>query len=360
MYFRMASRKLDKISRRVVRTVKRSVATWSSLGAAFNTLPGPKSRFLSEKKTLFGIDKLSSPIGFYAIKDDACKRASELVQEATSSKRERKMVDVFDDLSNVLCCVADMAEFIRVAHPKAAYREAAEHATYHISTLVEELNTNRELYDCLRSVVFNGDKVPTSDVDNHVAKLFLFDFEQSGIHLSDSERKKVVSLTESAMTLGQYFINGTSRERVIEKNKLPSGVTNFFQVQGDKIVVNSLQSDCAEEKVREAAYKVYLHPDDHQEYLLQELLKVRHELAVTCGFSSFTHRALRGTTAESPEFVATFLETLNKEIKPLAMEDLRSLLKVKQRENPKAQSIYPWDVNYLSGQLKHEFMQVGF
>lgn len=33
----------------------------------------------------------------------------------------------------------------------------------------------------------NGDIVPMDDVDKHVGKLFIFDFEQSGIHLDETK-----------------------------------------------------------------------------------------------------------------------------------------------------------------------------
>ena len=33
----------------------------------------------------------------------------------------------------------------------------------------------------------NGDKVPTDELDQRVAQLFMFDFEQSGIHLDEDK-----------------------------------------------------------------------------------------------------------------------------------------------------------------------------
>lgn len=45
---------------------------------------------------------------------------------------------------------------------------------------VSRLNVNRTLYDELRRAVKHGDVLPTTEVDDHVSKLFLFDFEQSG------------------------------------------------------------------------------------------------------------------------------------------------------------------------------------
>lgn len=48
------------------------------------------------------------------------------------------MVVVFDELSDSLCKVADLAEFIRLAHPKQAYSEAAEDACITINSVVEK------------------------------------------------------------------------------------------------------------------------------------------------------------------------------------------------------------------------------
>lgn len=58
------------------------------------------------------------------------------------------------------------------------------------------LNTHSEIYNSLRNVVNNGDIQETSIVDDHVAKLFLFDFEQCGIHLPESKRENVVQLND--------------------------------------------------------------------------------------------------------------------------------------------------------------------
>jgi hypothetical protein len=63
-----------------------------------------------------------------------------------------------------------------------------------------------------------------------------------------------------------------------------------FSVDGDQVLVTGLYADSPNAMVREAAYRVYLHPDKHQECLLSEMLSSRYELAQLCGFSTFSHR----------------------------------------------------------------------
>lgn len=47
------------------------------------------------------------------------------------------MVNLFDEMSNQLCQVADLAEFIRMAHPNPEYATAAEDASMTVQCLVE-------------------------------------------------------------------------------------------------------------------------------------------------------------------------------------------------------------------------------
>lgn len=89
-------------------------------------------------KGLFGIPELKDENGFGTLKCRAMAKVDVLIEEATSRNRNRKMVEIFDELSNTLCKVADMAEFIRIAHPNQGYVRAAEDACITISGVVEK------------------------------------------------------------------------------------------------------------------------------------------------------------------------------------------------------------------------------
>ncbi|XP_033253427.1 mitochondrial intermediate peptidase-like [Drosophila miranda] len=116
---------------------RKLVSTWSPLATAFNAPPSKRINFTREVAGLFRMPELCTFEGFYLLRDNVENKSQDLIAEAISSQRQRKMVDIFDELSDSLCKVADLAEFIRIAHPKNKYMEAAEQACISICCVVE-------------------------------------------------------------------------------------------------------------------------------------------------------------------------------------------------------------------------------
>lgn len=353
-------RKLDRIAllrRRNPAAVTKWVSTWSPLTTAFNTRPERRINFTKNEVGLFSIPELTSHEGFYALKEKAIFKTEDLIEEATSPERTRKMVTIFDELSDTLCKVADLAEFIRLAHPQSNYGHAAENACITVSGIVEKLNTHKRLYKALKQVVDESDLMETTDVDKHVAELFLFDFEQCGIHLKEKDRQKVVFLNDCILQLGQRFMAGAVHPRTIKRSVLPDAIRPFFSTDGDNVLVSGLYADSSNNMAREAAYRLFLYPDNQQEQLLSELLKARHELAATCGFKTYAHRALKASTVETPEMVNEFLQTLNDQLRPRAERDFAVMQKMKNAENRFESPLATWDTPYFTSTLKKRCLQ---
>ncbi|OXU28113.1 hypothetical protein TSAR_015381 [Trichomalopsis sarcophagae] len=329
----------------------RGVSTWTPLATAFNARPSGRFDFsFGRKETgLFEIPELQNASGFQELESAAISHTDELVNEAINSggKRTRKMVEIFDELSDTLCKVADMAEFIRVAHPDSNFAQAAENACITISGIVEKLNTNRQLYNALSCVAKNGDILKTTEIDNHVAKLFLFDFEQCGIHLPEEQRRQVVDLNDKILQCGQKFMAGAVEPRVINMSSLPERILQYFNNNGENIVVSGINTESGDSLVREAGYKIFLYPEPNQEKLLQDLLNSRHDLAQICGFPTYAHRAVRGSTVEKPEVVYSFLNLMSNELQHRAANDFKLLQKIKDSESLTKQPVMPWDTAYL-------------
>lgn len=221
------------------------------------------------------------------------------------------------------------------------------------------LNTHRELFQALKHVVDHGDKFETSAVDDHVAKLFLFDFEQCGIHLEEELRQQVVQLNEGILQLGQRFMSGAVNPRSITRNVIPDNIRHMFSSDGgNNIIVSGLYADSPNAMAREAAYRLYLYPDSHQELLLKNLLDCRHRLAAICGFPTYAHRALKASTMETPETVNEFLDILNEKLRPRAQKDFDMMKQMKKEDGGLDTPLQSWDTPYFTSRLKNKCLQI--
>uniref|UniRef100_A0A663LUU6 Mitochondrial intermediate peptidase n=1 Tax=Athene cunicularia TaxID=194338 RepID=A0A663LUU6_ATHCN len=193
------------------------------------------------------------------------------------------------------------ADFVKIAHPDFAFREAAEEACRNIGTMVEKLNTDVELCQSLRRLL--ADEIVMRSLDpetRRVAELFMFDFEISGIHLDEEKRKKAVNLNVRILDLCNEFLSGTHLPNKIDKHVLPEHIRYNFTAEGNYLQVAGLHADCPDDLVREAAYKIFLYPNAEQLSRLEELLASRNSLAQLVGYDTFSHRALQGTMARNP------------------------------------------------------------
>ena len=167
-------RKLFSCQRQVVTSV-RHVGSVGPLAAAFNQKQSVQFKFnwlqSSQRTGLFGIAELKDSQGWSVLQDRCIRNCQSLVEEVTSPSRRRNVAVIFDDLSDELCRVADMAEFVRLAHPDQQVAFAAQEACINISGLVEQLNTHTGIYDELKAAVEGGDINPETSVDKHVGKV---------------------------------------------------------------------------------------------------------------------------------------------------------------------------------------------
>ncbi|XP_071949690.1 mitochondrial intermediate peptidase-like [Antedon mediterranea] len=346
----------------VGRCTRKSVVTWSPLASAFNLKTKWKINLGKSKVGLFEMPELSSPSGFQNAQQKCIMKAEELVLEAINAPTTPHIVSIFDKLSDTLCCVADLADFIRLAHPNTKFAQAAEDTCMSISALVERLNTNVELHQSIKRLLDCKDAMDSMDEESRkVAQLFLFDFEQSGIHLDETKRLEAVKLNEDILLLGSQFMQGTQMPTALHKNQLPEHIRNGFTVDGNNVMISSLHSDHHSELVRETAYKVYLYPNQTQISCLDKLLESRHRLANLVGFPTFAHRALRGTMAQNPKNVMEFLKHLAARLHPMAKEEIQPLNNVKKANNKystNSNELKPWDCSYYMSTTKKQMYDV--
>lgn len=102
------------------------------------------------------------------LQENVTNRCDELVEEIISPNRQRKIVEAFDELSDTLCKVADMTEFVRLTHPSSIYSQAAEEACFEICKIVEKcvksLQTKSIVRMSYNSLIFSSLSYLLSDL----------------------------------------------------------------------------------------------------------------------------------------------------------------------------------------------------
>ncbi|KAM9734019.1 mitochondrial intermediate peptidase-like [Menidia menidia] len=335
--------------------IQRKVTTWSPVGAAFNAKPHRRLDLFEKNVGLFGVPELSCPAGFQVATKTALENTERLVGKACSCSPGVQTVESFDQLSDELCKVADLADFIKVAHPDPAFREAAEKTCIEIGTVVEKLNTNVELCKSLKNLLDNPDVVARLDPDTRrVAELFMFDFEISGIHLDDKLRREAVRLHVKLLDLNNEFLIGSHMPNRIAKSAIPEHLHLQFAGEGSFIQISGLHADSPDDLLREIAYRIYLYPNADLMKCLEELLKCRYKLAKLVGYESYGHRALKGTMAKTPETVMSFLQLLTDKLSHRTAKDFQMMRDMKKKLSPRNSELMPWDHPFLSGVLRAE------
>ncbi|KAJ3407047.1 Mitochondrial intermediate peptidase [Chytridiales sp. JEL 0842] len=314
---------------------------------------------------LFGYVDLNNHTGFLKAAERAIRQSEKLVTlvcNSTSPSEIRWTVKRLDRLSDMLCCVLDAAELIQNVHPDLRVVKAANQAHAALSNVLNQLNTNRGLYEALKRCVEDPMIGPQlSEEEKRVAHLLLLDFEKSGIHMPQKKREQFVDLNDKILELGQSFtasafpgvsaveiekasvrLQGLSRETIA---KLVQGKEDLAVVSTTSMSAMMVLKHVRDEQVRKLMYTGMNSATEWQVEILEKLLKTRGELASLLGKRSYADMYLGDKMARTPENVVGFLDSLAALHKPLAQADIARLAEIKRAHtnSSSAPPIHAWD-----------------
>ena len=362
------------LSRRCLPLLARATyATTTSVSSASNlgikrgwALNSHSPRFLSvlpKRSGLFDNPALSAPEGFDAVTEKALLEATVLVKNIIENAENPsvEIVRKFDELSDVLCQVADLAECIRLVHPDAKMKEKALHACVALTTYVEELNTSTSLHRALKNFIESGEFSEADEVTRRTAESFMHDFEISGIHLEASAREEVVKLNKQILEVSHQFLQNTNQPAVIDKEQCPPFLVEKFPSDSKHIVLTHVPYYNPDSKLRALSYLIFYGVFPKQQETLEALLNLRHKLASLVGYPTYAHRVLKSLMAQDSATVSEFLEALSRKILPLAREEAEEMrtLKLEVGDQVNPQVLQPWDVIFATSLAEKKYLQRG-
>ncbi|KAI8636919.1 hypothetical protein BD408DRAFT_376091 [Parasitella parasitica] len=303
----------------------------------------------SEPVGLFESPYFSNVHGIAFATQQAIQQAQIIVERICNApdngpEEMAKVVKNLDRLSDTLCVVIDMAEFVRNAHPDQVMMETANKAYGDLCSYMNTLNTDVRIFQVLSLVFADKSIVSKFTADEYAAAtVFLRDFHKSGIHLRNQQRAEFVNLSDQIIHLGREFIQMNPRaiKQVKIKHSALGGVNpslirsavsndGYAYVPTDSPECQMILKYAQNENVRKKAYESMNSATKGSIATLEQLVKTRSALATLIGKESYADLQLEDKMAKNPNNVDAFLRTLFGHQEPTFKNDLNLLQITKQ------------------------------
>lgn len=334
--------------------------------------PGSRVRPSGANAGLFKNRYLTSPEGFQLFANRNVQKASVLVDKvlnASTVDEYRAVVRHLDRLSDLLCRVLDLCDFVRMTHPDPKFQAAATDAWGLVYQYMNQLNTTTGLNDQLCKAMENSDIASAwTEEEVIVAQTLRTDFEKSAVHLPDGIRDNFVEMSQQISEVGSEFIGtmapassyvdvplgkATGLSPDLARRTSRSGLTRLGAIGG---AATTALRRVKEEDIRKPIYLASNTASQRTIALLEVMLRLRAAVANLTGFESYGHQHLQDRMmAKSPAAVMQFLEALNKNNAPVVQQELADLLQAKRSIlGPDHTAVHAWDSELCKDRVRDD------
>ncbi|KAG7124484.1 Mitochondrial intermediate peptidase like protein [Verticillium longisporum] len=294
-----------------------------------------KASELQPSAGLFKNRYLTSPNGFIVFARRSLQKASKIVDRvlgASSTAEYKAIVKDLDRLSDLLCRVLDLSDFVRMTHPDPRFQQAAAGAWSLVYQYMNQLNTMTGLSDQLTKALANKDVVASwSEEEKTVAEILKLDFTKSAVNLPQRERDRFVDLSQRISEVGSDFVS----EMAPEKDEIVLPSSSFYGLypsiaraltRGGKVRLPSMSAEA------QAALRTVKDEDTRRAVFVASRTASRRTVHRVC------HAVPSG-------FAATQQAIVQKEMADLLAQKQTHL-------DGMATKVQPWDKDYLMDSVR--------
>ena len=296
-----------------------------------------------------------------------CQKIVDGVLSAASVEAYAAIPRQLDLLSDSLCRVLDISDFVRCTHPDARYQEAAIRAYAYLFDYMNVLNTTPGLNAQLRKAISTHEASGSwNEEERMVAQILLKDFANSAIELPAEKRLRFVELSNQMKMLGNQFLDSMTPTKSyidldIRQLKGIDPLTLARWSNGRSKVRLPTTGDVPyvalgtveDEATRREIFIAGRQSSKTQIRLLERLMVTRAEIASLSGHESYAHMNLSDKLAKSPEAVNSFLTALSVDNFPRVMHELARMREIKRADGMSTQ-IEQWDLVYYRNRLNND------
>ena len=335
---------------------------------------------------------------FHKIKAEHVEPAiDELLAENRSKLARLLSTNEHYSWENLITPIEEMEDYLSrvwspVSHMNSvvnsdALRDAYNNCLPKLSEYGTEMGQNVELYEAYQSIKDSPEFAKLDTAQKKIIDNALRDFHLSGIDLPIEKKKRFREIRQELSRLTSKY-----EENVLDATQAWSKhITDKKQLAGLPDSAFAMAKQAAEAKELDgwlftlnfpSYYAVISYADDralreemYQAYstrasdqgpnagkwdnseIMQDILALRHELALLLGYQNYAERSLATKMAETPEQVLSFLQDLAKRSKPMAKQELSELTGFARQEHG-VSDLSAWDVPYYGEKLRHHTFNI--
>ncbi|MCK5719413.1 MAG: oligopeptidase A [Thiomargarita sp.] len=288
-----------------------------------------------------------------------------------------------DSLRNIWSIVEHLTNVVNTEELRQVYNQCLPL----ISTYQSELGHNDGLYQAYR-VIANSSEYQNLDIGQQkVIQNELRDFRLSGIVLTTEKQQRYKEIQEKLMQLSTQFSENVldashAWKKHIMDETLLAGLPDSIRAltkqnaehENQEGWILTLDLPCYQpilnyadnRELRHELYVAYVTRASDQgsdagkwdnSEAMQEIIALRHELALLLDFSNYSELSLYTKMAETPQQVIDFLTDLAKQVRPLAETEL-SQLQTFAQEQDGIKQLEMWDFHYYAEKLRQHLYNI--
>jgi thimet oligopeptidase len=282
-------------------------------------------------------------------------------------ERAEPLPDVFAEWNRLFIQVEDgsnIPALYATVHPDKEVRAAAESCEQKFTSLNTEINQNEKLFARVKAA-------PTANPRQAKLKRDLLrDFEDSGVALPPDKRARAKAILEKIEEHRQAFERNVREDSAkvtftpAEMEGLPQAYLDARQKDAagnyvlglDPPSYGPFMQNARSEAARERYYRARFRRGGERNLAeLEELFRLRQELASLYGLPTYADYALRRKMAANPANVNRFLAEVKAAVAPLEKREMEELRAEKARDlgTPlEATRLAWWDVSYYGERIR--------
>lgn len=257
-------------------------------------------------------------------------------------------------------------------HQDSAVRDAAAN--------LEAIGVDKKLSVFARKDVYKALKeyADTNPQLNHqdmrLLSKWLERFERAGMALSEKDAEAYAKLNTARLnkiTRYNVNLNNYKDELVVGREELDglgeTYINRLERTKDGKYIVtlkypdyNPFMSSAKSEKARKALQEKFARRGGKENVkLLEDTVELRRKQVALLGFKRYPDYVLPVRMAKNYETLEAFLKNLQKEVTPLAQDEMKAYLKLQEETTgQQADEMTAWNLPYWSNQYKKKYYQV--